>query len=254
MKKLALVTAVSTLVASGAYAAPVAYNGEAKSGTAANPLNSIVVQAGASTSVYYVDYASGAASNKTTPAIQLIRATNWTFDFANPAAVAFSGTIVYGDYRTQTNVSGVPTIDGRQSFTGVTQTVSGVGSYDEATNTFTFVNPMGEVNAGDASVHTQTSASCANGQTNFLGKVCTSFTQATPAWEGLTLSFVFSEDRSAFAGSLIANDTSGSGLTRNTTTINWQVAAEVPVPAAAWLFGSGLVGLAGAARRRSKKA
>lgn len=30
-------------------------------------------------------------------------------------------------------------------------------------------------------------------------------------------------------------------------------APEVPVPAAAWLFGSGLLGLAGTARRRSKK-
>jgi hypothetical protein len=27
---------------------------------------------------------------------------------------------------------------------------------------------------------------------------------------------------------------------------------SVPVPAAAWLFGSGLIGLAGAARRKSK--
>ncbi len=32
---------------------------------------------------------------------------------------------------------------------------------------------------------------------------------------------------------------------------NFQAVSEVPVPAAAWLFGSGLLGLAGAARRRA---
>lgn len=34
------------------------------------------------------------------------------------------------------------------------------------------------------------------------------------------------------------------------TISNYQTAAAVPVPAAAWLFGSGVLGLAGAARRR----
>jgi len=69
---------------------------------------------------------------------------------------------------------------------------------------------------------------------------------------------VFSADKSSFAGSLVGTDKSGSGLTANTTTINWQISGAVPppvtptvpVPAAAWLFGSGLLGLAGTARRR----
>jgi hypothetical protein len=117
------------------------------------------------------------------------------------------------------------------------------------------------VNGGGASTQTQTSSSCANGATAIVGKVCTAFSSASPAWEGLTLDFTFSNDFSTFTGTLVGTDTSGSGLSRNTTSINWQIAGavvgggtpEVPVPAAAWLFGSGLVGLAGAARRRSKK-
>lgn len=254
MKKLALSVAVSAILATPAFAAN--YNGTAISGTAANPLASIVVNASAATNVFYVDPTSGTASNKTQPAIQLTKVSDWTFDFTNPASVSFTGTIVMGDYKTQTYVSS-PAIDGRQSYTGVTTSVAGVGSYNEATNTFTFnyFNPT--LNGGGASTYSETApATCANGQTNIVGKVCSSFASATKAWEGLALNFVFTEDKSSFAGTLTATDTSGTLVSRNTTTVNWQISgvAEVPVPAAAWLFGSGLVGLAGAARRRSKKA
>lgn len=34
------------------------------------------------------------------------------------------------------------------------------------------------------------------------------------------------------------------------TSAVWTVSAEVPIPAAAWLFGSGLIGLLGIARRK----
>jgi hypothetical protein len=254
MKKLALVAAISTIATSSAFAAPTPYFGQATSGTAANPMASVVVQATASTAVYYVANSGGTASNKTQPAIQRIVDSNWTFDWTNLAAVSFTGTIVYGDYKTQTNVTGFPTIDGRQTYTNVVQTVSGIGSYNEATNTFTFTKATGASNAGGASVQTQTSSTCVNGQTNALGKVCTSFAAASKNWEGLKLNFVFAEGRDTFSGALTATDTSGSGLTANTTTINWQIAAEVPVPAAAWLFGSGLLGLAGTARRRKAAA
>lgn len=250
MKKLALVTAISALVTSGAFAAPVAYTGQAKSGTAANPLASIVVNASSATSVWYVNSAS-TASATSAPAVQLTVASNWTFDFTNPAAVSFTGTVVYGDYKTQTQVA--IGIDGRQTYTNVVQTVSGVGSYNEATNTFTFTKALGARNGGGASVQTQTSSTCANGKTSIVGKVCDSFASASKAWEGLDLTFVFSEDRLNFAGALKATDTSGALVSINTTTVNWQISGStpaIPVPASAWLFGSALVGLAGTARRR----
>lgn len=256
MKKLALSVAVSTILATPAFAAD--YNGQAVSGTAANQMASIVVAATAVTNVYYVDNASGAASNKTTPAVQLTKESDWTFDFTNLAAVTFTGNIVMGDYRTQTWVV-QPAIDGRQSYTGVTVSVAGVGAYNEATNTFTFSFNNPTRNGGGASTTTEGApATCQNGQTNIIGKACTSFASASKAWEGLALNFVFTEDRLSFAGALTATDTSGVGASINTTTVNWQISGattpEVPVPAAAWLFGSSLVGLAGAARRRSKKA
>lgn len=255
MKKLPLAAAISTLIATQAFAAN--YVGTATSGTAASPLASVVVSAGAPTFVYYVDPTSGTASNKTHPAIQVVKASNWTFDFTNPAAVSFTGAIVMGDYKTQTYVNmptpNIPVIDGRQTYTGVTTSLSGVGSYNDATNTFTFNYFNATVNGGGGSTYSETAtATCANGVTSALGQVCRSFTQATKPWEGLALNFVFSEDKSSFAGTLQGTDTSGSGISRNTTLINWQIQA-VPVPAAAWLFGSGLIGLAGISRRRARK-
>lgn len=252
MNKLALSAAISALLATPVFAAD--YTTVATSGTEADPLASIVVTASASTSVWYVDDASGTASNINQAAIQLVKSGNWTFDLATGA---FTGNIVYGDYKTQTRVQS-PNIDGRQTYTGVNQAFAGTGTWETATHfTYTFFNNT--VNGGGASSQTQTAATCANGQTSLLGKVCTAFASASKDWEGLTLDFVFSADHTSFTGTLIGTDTSGSGAASNTTAINWQIAGtggpapEVPVPAAAWLFGSGLIGLAGAARRRSKK-
>jgi hypothetical protein len=217
---LAAALAVFALPAS----AETTFSGKATSGTAANPLASIVISAKATTNAYYVDPATGPASNKEAPALQLVKDSEWTFDFTDPAAVKFSGKIVYGDYRTQTNVTGIATIDGRQSYEGVTQTFSGTGTFDPATNTFTYTHLNKTVNGGGASVQTQKSASCKNGETSFMGEVCKSFATASPGWEGLTLKFNFSADKSTFSGTLQGTDTSGSGLTANSTEINWQIA------------------------------
>jgi hypothetical protein len=210
--------------------AETAFKGTATSGTAANPLASIVISAKTTTNAFYVDPASGPASNKTAPAIQLTKDSAWTFDFTDPKAVKFKGNIVFGDYRTQTSVTGMATIDGRQSYEGVTQSFAGTGTFDPATNTLTYTYINNTSNGGGASVQTQKSASCANGKTSMLGEVCKSFATATPAWEGLTLKLVFAADKSSFSGSLQGTDTSGSGLTANSTEVNWQIAAQATKP------------------------
>lgn len=202
------------------------FTGTATSGTAAKPLASVAVNAKATTNAFYVDPATGSESNKTTPAIQLTKPSEWSFDFSDPAAVKFTGKIVYGDYRTQTNVTGMVTIDGRQSYEGVTQSFSGTGTFDPATNTFTYTYMNKTVNGAGASVQTQKSASCVNGETSFMGEICKSFKSASPGWEGLALKFEFAPDKSSFKGTLLGTDTSGSGMSANTTEVNWQIQAQ----------------------------
>jgi hypothetical protein len=229
--------------------------------------NGISVNALTSTAVYYVNNSLGTASNKTNPAppppnpYTIVTSGDWCINTTNGD---FTGNIAYGSYKTQTNVTGFPTIDGRQTFVSVNQAFSGTGTW--TTNgsgnpvlSFNYFNTV--VNGGGASTQTQTSSSCANGQTSALGKVCTSFATASKNWEGLSFVFTFDTIKYAFTGALVGTDTSGSGLSRNTTTINWNLVgvdppapSAVPVPAAAWLFGSGLIGLVGASRRRTKKA
>ncbi len=216
------------LVFASGTAAAVAdsYSGTATSGTAANTQASFLVTAGATTTMYYVDVAASNASDKKAPPLQLVKPSHWTFDFSNPAAVAFTGTIVYGDYKTQTNVTGFVTIDGRQSYSGVTQSFSGTGSFDPATNTFTFNSLNDKSNGGGASTVMQGSAACENGSTSFLGKVCGASPLAISAWEGLSLSLVFAADKSSFSGALQGIDISGSGASASTVKTNWQISAK----------------------------
>lgn len=92
---------------------------------------------------------------------------------------------------------------------------------------------------------------CTNQVTHFLGK---------PDLEKFYLSLTFSEDFSTFSGFAVGADVGGgSGLTATGNTwysysFNGAIVPpetpEVPLPAAAWLFGSGLLGLAGITRRR----
>jgi hypothetical protein len=255
MRKLAFAAAVSTVATSSAFAVN-SYTTNIVSGTRSDPAASFAIQVALPTYAWYVSNTAGAASNISTPAVQLVRESNWTFDFTNPAAAAFSGNIVMNDYRVQIRKTiGTPAQElsnGRESYTGVVMSFSGIGSYNEATNTFTYDFMGSAINWGGASVYSEAaSATCANGKTHPIDKACATFVSTSKAWEGLALNFVFAEDRSAFIGDLRGTQTSGSGVTRTTTTINWHI-QEVPVPAAAWLFGTGLLGVAAARRRRRK--
>lgn len=264
MRKLLLTSAISTvsmIVAMPSIAASMtcSVGGGTNNGlvyTTTATSNGISVAAGSPTSVYYVNSASS-ASDPTASSTPLVVNGNWCIDTTTGD---FTGNIAYGNYKTQTNVTGLVTIDGRQTFVGVNQAFSGTGTWGtngsgDPTLSFNYFNTT--VNGGGASTQTQTSASCANGKTSILGKVCTSFSSASKDWEGLNVAFTFDSIKYSFTGTVTGKDTSGSGLSRNTTTINWNLVgvdppAEVPVPAAAWLFGSGLIGLAGA-RRRARK-
>jgi hypothetical protein len=80
---------------------------------------------------------------------------------------------------------------------------------------------------------------------------------AKPNLERFYMTLTFSSDFSGFVGTAVGADVGGNipaGKTGNTwykyNFSGTAVAPEVPVPAAAWLFGSGLLGLAGVARRR----
>lgn len=180
---------------------------------------------------------------------------NWNFDF-NGSTVDFSGNLYLGDYSSYTVVS-IPflgSMNGTITYVGANQAVAGTGNWDAGTNTLSYHIPTGGPNSSIASTYTEVSSSC-TGSGSVLGNtVCGTRGNTTPEWEGLTLELTFASDLSSFSGTITAIEKSGSGLTANTTTSTYTIegVAEVPVPAAAWLLGSGLAGLAGIARRRNR--
>lgn len=255
MSKLTVVAAIFLISATTAFADDVhSISTTLFSGTAQNPLASFVNTTddtlNISVKTWYVDPASGSASNRSAPAIQLGRTSNWVFDFTNPAAVSFTGTLEMGSYRAQTTVDVRVTADGRQTASGVVHSFSGIGAYDEATNTFTYNFLNSVANGGGGSTYSAAAPmTCANGQASAAGSVCSFYLGVSPGWEELALSFVFAEDRNSFTGSLQGTNYSGVGLGKWSTQINWY-AAEVPLPAGGWLFGSSLVALGASGCRR----
>lgn len=272
MQKLALATAIATIsttAALPAFASSMTCNvgGGTNNGlvyTTTATSNGISVAAALTVAVYYVDNAYSSSSSKLIPTppppnpYTLVVGGDWCIDNTTGS---FEGNIAYGDFKTQANVTGTLTREGRQTFVGVNQAFSGTGTWGtngagDPTLSYSYLNST--VNGGGASVQTQTSSSCANGGLVQPITVCTAFGLTSPNWEGLSFLLTFDATKYSFTGNLTAIDTSGASVTRNTVTINWNIAgvdppAEVPVPTAAWLFGSGLIGLAGAARRRSNE-
>lgn len=183
---------------------------------------------------------------------------DWDFVF-NGATVDFSGNLYLGDYDAITDVDAgfLGSMSGVVSYVGANQMISGTGNWDAGTNTLTYNVPTGAANSSIASTYSETSSSCTDSGSIAGNTVCGAAGNTTPEWEGLTLELVFSGDLSTFSGNITAVETSGAGITANTTTLMYDIdgaaVSEIPLPAAAWLFGSGLLGLAGAARRRSQK-
>jgi hypothetical protein len=73
--------------------------------------------------------------------------------------------------------------------------------------------------------------------------------QPAPGIADLDLTLTFADaSLSSFTGVITGTNSDANG----TTVYTWEFSGveEVPLPAAAWLFGSGLIGLAGAVRRR----
>lgn len=217
MKYLQLATTVTLLAISGQSYADYNITGTAQT---------IQVDSQATSHVYYTAPTNG-KSNRDYTAITPTISGAWRFDFSDFNNVSFSGNIYLGDYETQTNVSGLVTIDGHQSYTNANHALAGVGSYDEATNTFSFSLPSGGANSSAGSNFSSDSASCNNGKKSWLGKVCKSFAEASPDWEGVTILLEFSKDRSKFSGTVQGVDQSGSGITANTTLVNFNIDGEI---------------------------
>jgi hypothetical protein len=192
----------------------------------------------------------------------------WSVD---PAAGAISGIFSdFEQYSTSIRALGTLTAVVDQphlvySFNGGTVT------YDEATRTLTLGQTL--VQNGPSTSNTQTSDAtllfdtangsipgvCSNNATICAGQAQQFL--AKPDMERFYLTLTFSSDFSSFTGSAVGADVGGAivgypGTTGNTW-YKWDFAGTladdaptVPVPAAAWLLGSGLAGLAGVARRR----
>lgn len=236
MKKLSAVLTLSTMaLAMQASAATYSVTGSAQG---------ISVDAGLTTTVTY-----------TSPSANPPLVGTWDVD---QLTADISGNVYLGDYVSHTLVSGgfLGNMTGDNTFFDVNQDLTaGTGSW--VGTTFTYSIASGGANSGSASTHTyDAGSSFCSGSGNILGNtVCGTQAGTTGAWEGITITLNFSGDYSSFTGTIAAIEESGSGLTHNVTTINYDVAgvaevSEVPVPAAAWLFGSALVGLAGVGRKR----
>lgn len=145
---------------------------------------------------------------------------------------ALSGNASFAAYSAQWSVLGSPS--GTTSYTSDNYSLASSAAYDAATRTLTVVS--GTV------TNTSSSYTC-TGAAFFCGS-------ELPAYN-LALTLTFTDDTlQAFTGNLVATNDDGAGSQYSYAwSFNGQT-PEVPVPAAAWLFGSALAGLAGFARSR----
>lgn len=239
MKKLALITAISAISISQALA--TTYN---TSGNATGTL----VEASFDPSLTYT-------APNATPSIN----GDWNFTFSG-STVDFNGAINLGDYTTHTSVNAgfLGSMTGDVSYDGAVHDVSGTADWDDASKTLTYslTPPIDQSggNSGLGSNGSYSNVNCSGNGSIFGNTICGAWGSTNYSWEGLVLNLVFSSDLSSFSGSLTGIENSGSGITYNVTSLFYDISgnavADVPVPAAAWLFGSALIGLAGLKRKK----
>lgn len=95
-----------------------------------------------------------------------------------------------------------------------------------------------------------TTLTCTNGPTDAVGS-CNNITLNSPAALFGAASYYSSQGFTLSGGSFNIKSLNAGANVVTTYTLTAAAAPAVPVPAAAWLFGSSLLGLAGAARRRA---
>jgi hypothetical protein len=161
----------------------------------------------------------------------------------NPTAPAFTGTwdvttsalsgnAGFSAYSVEWSLFGNPT--GTTNYTADNYSLSTTTSaYDAATRTLTVTGTL---------ANTSATYTC-EGYSIFCGNSLPSF--------DLSLTLTFTDDTlKAFNGTLVGTNDDGAGSQYSYAwSFNGQT-PEVPVPAAFWLFGSALAGLAGFARSR----
>lgn len=147
---------------------------------------------------------------------------------------ALTGDASFSPYTAQWSVFGNPT--GTTSYTVDNYSLASTSSsYNAATRTLTVAGTL---------TNTFANYDC-TGATFFCS-------DALPAFD-LSLTLTFTDDTlKAFNGSLLAANDDGAGSSYSYAWSFNGETPEVPVPAAFWLFGSGLAGLAGFARSRKQ--
>ena len=148
-----------------------------------------------------------------------------------------SGNIAFDPYSVGISVAGgffTATISNPNSADSI---VGGTFAYNPGSLTLTLTDATG--------TFTGTTPTCTG-----AGVICDAQPNANIENLDLTLTFADASLQS-FTGSIAAlNDNGANGTSTMTWSFSGTQVEEVPLPAAAWLFGSGLIGLAGAVRRR----
>jgi hypothetical protein len=171
---------------------------------------------------------------------------------ANAAVYSISGTETAWDTApaTTTFPGGVPTFTGTLDDSNGGYTFN-FGDFTAHVDVFngTYVADIATVGqiysgTGNSTVtHSATSVTCTGSAV-----ICNS--QPTGPISG---TLAFSVSGSTISGTLnTSQDTAGGASTATYSFTGSATAPAVPVPAAAWLFGSGILGLAGATRRRAR--